>query len=285
MKSQYDKVSHGKTCWMNLHLIVEKDDKRVPREALQAEAMVQDVLGGSIIGMYLFGSAVIGGLRRDSDVDVLVAADERLTHHDRLDLFARLMAISGKLGNDSSIRPLELTIIYIPDIVPWRYPPRAEFIYGEWLRNKFETGRLSYPGYDPDLAIVLKQVVDHSLPLFGPNASAVFEQVPMTDICKAIRDSLPTLIASLQGDERNVVLTLARMWRTVAVGDVVPKDLAATWAANQLPSMEAALLNKAKMAYLGEANDMWDQGLASLVRHIKSSIEICLNVLDSGRKS
>ena len=45
----------------------------IPDEAIQAQLVVEGVLGDSIIGIYLFGSAVVGGLKPDSDVDVLVA--------------------------------------------------------------------------------------------------------------------------------------------------------------------------------------------------------------------
>ena len=37
-----------------------------------------------------------------------------------------------------------------------------------------------------------------------------------------MRDALPSLAAGLDGDPRNVLLTLARMWRTVATGDECP---------------------------------------------------------------
>ena len=44
----------------------------IPDVAKQAQLVVEGVLGDSIIGIYLFGSAVVGGLKRDSDVDILV---------------------------------------------------------------------------------------------------------------------------------------------------------------------------------------------------------------------
>lgn len=36
----------------------------IPAEAKQAKSVVEGVLGDSIIGIYLFGSAVVGGLKR-----------------------------------------------------------------------------------------------------------------------------------------------------------------------------------------------------------------------------
>lgn len=162
------------------------------------------------------------------------------------------------------MRPLELTVINQSDVVPWRYPPKKEFIYGEWLRNEFENGEIQKPSYDPDLAIVLAQVRKNSISLFGPDATNTLAPVPMTDIRRAIKDSLPALIEGIKGDERNVILTLARMWQTVTTSEISPKDIAAEWAIPLLPKEQATLLDIAKKAYRGESNESWE-GLDSEV--------------------
>ncbi|GEM_PF-6550602 len=41
--------------------------------------------------------------------------------------------------------------------------------------------------------------------------------------------------ADWQGDERNVVLALARIWFSAATGTIAPKDVAANWALERLP--------------------------------------------------
>src|SRR5690606_18364981 len=71
------------------------------------------------------------------------------------------------------------------------------------------------------------------------------------------RQALPALLDSLEGDERNVLLTLTRMWRTLATGDFVPKDAAAGWAVARLPAEHAAVLATARDAYLGIRRDDW----------------------------
>lgn len=86
-------------------------------------------------------------------------------------------------------------MITVSGVVPWQFPPRAKFVYGEWLREEFEAGRVPGPARDPDLATVLKKVIDNSLPLYGGYAEKLFDPVPMTDIRRAIRDSLPGLLA------------------------------------------------------------------------------------------
>jgi streptomycin 3"-adenylyltransferase len=257
------------------------NNDKVPVLATQALEIVEELLGSSITGVYLFGSAVKGGLRINSDVDVLVLVNHSLPEVTRKKLTDRLMLISGKIGNTDSLRPLELTVINESDIVPWRYPPKKEFIYGEWLRNEFENGQIQEPSYDPDLAIVLAQARENSISLFGPDASNILAPVPMKDIRRAIKDSLPELIEGIKGDERNVILTLARMWQTVTTGEISTKDVAAEWAIPLLPKEHRTLLNTARKAYLGEHVDKWE-GLESeviaLINHIKKVMESQLSI-------
>ncbi|RUR39193.1 aminoglycoside adenylyltransferase family protein [Vreelandella populi] len=251
----------------------------IPDEAKQAHSIVENVLGESIVGIYLFGSAVVGGLKRDSDVDILVAVSNPPTFEQRKTLVAQLMGISGAIGNSQAIRPLELTVVSASDVVPWQFPPRAEFVYGEWLRAQFEAGSIPEPVRDPDLAIVLKKVRDNSLSLYGKKSTEVFEPVPVTDIQKAIRDSLPNLLNDIEGDERNVVLTLSCMWLTAETGDVAPKDVATAWAEHQAPGEHAALLKYAREGYLGRVNDRWEgkrEGMKALVAYMKNNIERAL---------
>src|SRR5918992_195214 len=62
----------------------------------QLLAAVRDVLGPDLVGAYLFGSAVMGGLRPRSDLDVLVAARRRRARAETQRLVARLLAVSGR---------------------------------------------------------------------------------------------------------------------------------------------------------------------------------------------
>ncbi|HCX48485.1 MAG TPA: adenylyltransferase [Bacillus sp. (in: Bacteria)] len=260
---------------------IDLNNRKIPKEAIQALKIIEELLDSILVGVYLYGSAVMGGLRINSDVDILVVTNHSLSERTRRDLTDRLMLISGKIGNTNAMRPLEVTVINQKDVVPWHFPPKYEFMYGEWLREQFEKGEIPQPTYDPDLAILLAQVRKNSINLSGPKATEVLEPVPMTDIGRAIKESLPRVIADIRGDERNVILTLARMLLTASTGEISSKDLAAEWAIPQLPNEHAALLDLARKAYRGEYDDEWEGmeiEMASLVNYMKKSIESCLNI-------
>ena len=229
----------------------------VPAEAERALAIVRRSFGASLAGAYLNGSAVSGGLRRDSDVDLLVVVERPTTHAERAGLVSALMTISAPPGGKAGMRPLELIVFCRDDLAANAYPARAEFVYGEWLRGAFEAGTVPEPVSDPELTLVLAQARLEARRLAGPEPAALLPQVAEADIRRAIGDALPALLGSLKGDERNVLLTLARMWRTLATGDFVSKDRAAAWAMPLLPSDAAAVLSLARDGYLGLAADDW----------------------------
>ena len=250
--------------------------KSIPKEALTALQRIEQTLGNAVVAVYLYGSAVSGGLRKDSDVDLLVILDQPMSKDDRGLLGERLLAESGRVGNADGIRPLEVTVLSRKEVVPWKYPPRKEFIYGEWLRGAYEQGQIPEPAENPDLAIILSQVRQSSIALTGEAADRILALVPVADVRRAMKDSLPDLITHLRGDERNVILTLARMWVTATTGKFLAKDEAAQWVIPLLPKEQAALVDVAAKAYRGECIDDWenlDFELTALVVRLKQEIE------------
>jgi predicted nucleotidyltransferase len=229
---------------------------RVPPEADTVRQMAERELVGSLVAVYLYGSAVSGGLRPDSDVDLLIVIDETISSEIRRRLLAELMVVSGRVG-DPSRRPIELTIVQLSECSAPRYPARYEFLYGEWLRDDFEAGAIPEPACDPDMTLLLAQARWEALPLLGPAPGELLAEIPQSDIRRAIDGELPDLLDSLDGDERNVLLTLARMWHTLETGKFVPKDVAAEWAISRLPAAEAALLAQARDGYIGKEQDNW----------------------------
>lgn len=243
----------------------------IPSEADKALLIIKKQLAKSLLAVYLHGSAVAGGLRPHSDVDLLVVIDQPLTPEAREHLAAELMMISGRYPFDpDGRRPLELLVFLRTDLAAPPYPARCEFIYGEWLRHDYARGEIPKPVYDPELTLVLAQSRQEAKPLLGPNASELLPAVPRPDIHRAIGDALPTLIDTLQGDERNVLLTLARMWRTLMTGEFVSKDVAANWATARLPAEQAAILDDARAAYLGKGEGDWQNRQQDVRRTVNS---------------
>nr|WP_274423885.1 aminoglycoside adenylyltransferase family protein [Chelativorans sp. YIM 93263] len=227
-------------------------------QARTATEALESILQDALLAVYLHGSAVSRGLRPQSDVDLLAIIDSPLTEKQRRRLLSTLLRISGRHPvQPGGPRCLEVMVLLKADLAALDFPARTEFIYGEWLRDDFEAGQLPKAGVDPENTLILAQARQEAFPLFGPDAKELLPEIPWEHICRAMRDALPALLDGLCGDERNVLLTLARMWRTAATGEFITKDAAATWAARQMPEQESETLIYAREAYLGKIDDDW----------------------------
>lgn len=221
-----------------------------------------------------------GGLKPRSDIDLMVTIQTPMDGSIRRALMEELLTVSAPPGTDTSLRALEVTVIVLSDLVPWRYPARREMQFGEWLRDNILAGSFEPGLVDPDLAILMTQVLQNSVSLLGPNADQLFESVPAADLKAAFRDTIAqwTRNSDWEGDEQTVVLALARIWYSAATGEIGSKDLAAAWVLERLPVEHRPLLERARDAYLGgEAFGLEHPAqMAAFVRFVKQAIEVSL---------
>jgi streptomycin 3"-adenylyltransferase len=234
--------------------------------------LVGEVLGPDVVGAYLHGSSVLGGLRPRSDLDILVVSRRPTTRDEKRRLVDRLLIVS-RANPPGPRRPVELTIVVQSQIRPWRYPPRFDFQYGDWMRQEFEHGNLEpWPSAtNPDLASLITMVLLGNRPLLGPPAAEVLDPVPRGDYLRATVGDIDKLLEDLDWDTRNVILTLARIWSTVATDFIRSKDAAASWALSYLPQEHRLVVARARAIYLGEEDERWDD--------IKPRIRPCVDYI------
>jgi predicted nucleotidyltransferase len=242
---------------------------------IQIEPLVEgirEVLAGNLVGAYLHGSAVLGGLRPRSDIDVIAVVKRRMTAEQRRGVVDVLLELSGKP------RPIELDVVVQSEIKPWRYPPRTDFHYFELRRPDFESGNLEpwSTEADRELASVVTMVLLGDTSLYGPPPVEVFDPVPRRDFIDVILKDTTTVDEYLDWDTRNVVLTLPRIWSAIATDEVHSKDSAAAWALARLPEEHRPVLERARAVYRGDAEEEpWDDVLPQVrayVAHVVSEI-------------
>lgn len=226
-----------------------------PELADEVVQHVREQLGGGVLGAYLHGSAVLGGLRATSDVDVLVVLDRPTTDLERFAITDKMLEISGRRARRGPGRPVELTLVVQSEVRPWHYPPMSEMQYGEWLRDEYEGGLVPAPERSPDLAPLITMVIAGNHSLFGPPPAEVLDPVPIDDVRRAIVAGIPGLFRDLESDTRNVLLTLVRIWSTLATNEIRSKDAAAEWALEVLPKEHRPLLSRARDMYVEGIDD------------------------------
>ncbi|WP_158622408.1 aminoglycoside adenylyltransferase family protein [Pedobacter sp. KBW06] len=261
------------------------ENRLVRKEIEKVVRVIKEEAGRSIAGIYLYGSAVDGGLQKESDIDILAIIDGSLSQKSKCQLVKKFMQVSGEIGNKQLIRPFEVTILNRDEISPWRHPVRNELQYGEWLRDEFLKGEIAGCNVNPDLTILLRQVHQSSITLTGSAAQEIIPEIPDEDIKQAIFDTLPILLQCVKGDERNTVLTLARMYYTLVVGGVTTKDRAADWLLSEIPVEFRDLLEMAKCGYLGICKDNWQGKGEALKKITLYLVQLIKQTVPTGKKT
>ena len=231
-----------------------------PRQQLHDNIeLLKMIFDSDLLGVYLYGSALVGGLQKYSDIDLLVVTKRATTGEEKKQLVARLLQISGIYMKDSK-PPLEITIVEKSAVNPWHYPPRFDFQYGEWLRESFEQGILEpWQSYEmPDLALIITQVLLKSKTLWGLEPVQLLAPVPYRDFMKAMLHDVHRLNAELEHDTRNVLLTYARIWSTLTTDEIRSKPTAANWTINRLPELYQPVMQRAKVICMGVEHEHWD---------------------------
>src|SRR5437016_2878589 len=80
------------------------------------------ILGTDLLGVYLYGSFLVGGLQKYSDIDLLVITGRATTTEEKIELTTHLLQISG-IYMKSTKPPIEMTLVKKVAINPWHYPP------------------------------------------------------------------------------------------------------------------------------------------------------------------
>ncbi len=247
------------------------------RQIDDALALVRRHLADDLLAVHLYGSAVAGGLKPGSDIDLLVTVSSPLSDTTRHALMLDLLTLSAWPATER-LRPLEVTVLTLNAVRPWRYPPVREAQFGEWLRADLQAGRIEPAMADHDLAILITKARRHGVCLFGLPAAELFDPVPEADVIRALHDTVAQWNEADDwlGDECTVVLALARIWLTLSTGEIVAKDVAADWLLPRLPAEHRSLLQTARDIYLGQAADdlaLRPQALAGFIRHARQQIE------------
>lgn len=181
------------------------------------------------LGVYLFGSAVHGGLQPRSDLDVLAVLERRTTDAEKRRLFEGLRAIKG--------RPVEVTLVAHHEA-----PSYMDFQWGAWMPDAWESGE------NADLAILIHKVLlaDHALA--GPPPGTLLGAIPPERLRAAMLASVDPILLDLHEDTTNVILALCRIYYSLVTGAIASKGDAAAWAHARFPH---AAIAKARAIYLG----------------------------------
>lgn len=194
---------------------------------------VEDAVKDDLIGVYLHGSLVFGCCNPlQSDLDLLVVVRDRLRANTRRAIDSAVRAVSRRP------LPLEISVLAEPTLRSWRHPARYELHYSERYRLRESPG----PGADPDLAAHLTVARERGVALIGPPPRQCLPKVPWHDYVLAILDDFKH--CSEQLTRTYAILSMSRVWATLATHELHSKESGALWAMAELedPSIVADAL-------------------------------------------
>lgn len=219
----------------------------------KTQTLIAQSLRNNVLAVYLYGSAVEDGLQPYSDIDFLVVIKQPLTLNERESLMNGLLEISAYPRSSKIYRALEVTIVIYSEIIPWNFPPKRELQFGEWLRDEIIVGQYGQSEYDADLVILLTKVRNTGVTLIGESAQNLLPIIPIEDLFRTLEETLQIWQEpkDLIGDERNIILTLARILFSRESGQIIGKSQATQWLLPQLSGTNAEILQLAHNEYLG----------------------------------
>jgi hypothetical protein len=142
-----------------------------------------------------------------------------------------------------------------------------DFQYGEWLRAEIVNGCIPQPTDDPDVVLLVAAALSRHRVLRGPALEDVLPAVPLAHVREAALRVMPGVIQNATGDERNALLTMARILETVRTGAIVSKAAAAATIIPSLPQPDRGLMERATAGYLHGDDGDWT-GDALRVREV-----------------
>lgn len=247
-------------------MTIANNHNETKKQVTPCLSLVTDILRDDLLAMYLYGSSILGGLQKYSDIDLFVISNRPTTRKEKAHLASNMLKISGIYAVSVDLKPIELTIVVKSDINPWHYPPKFDFLYGDWMRKDFESGNIEpWPTKElPNLALVITQLLLSNKILFGPNPDTLLDPVPYKDFMLATTREIDSLLGDIEWDTRNVLLTLGRIWSTLETDTIRSKADAATCAIDRLPVEYKNVMKRARLICLGEEREYWEDMKALL---------------------
>jgi len=240
--------------------MIIKNTEKLPAEIIpvlgQNAKILVDALGEKLTGIYVHGSAAMGGFTfRQSDLDYLAIISSPLTPEERQKLSKSFLEIYGK---EAPANGVEMSIV-IEKFAgkDFRYPTPYEFHMGTKEQVKFYGLPQKTEMTDPDLAAHFTITKNRGICVYGKPIDDVFVDIPkryyLDSIAKDSEESFNN-IQEKTGTEKCVVpkyavLNFCRVLAFVSKGLIVSKTEGAEWAFENLPKDYHSIITAALQEY------------------------------------
>ena len=237
-----------------------KNIEKLPQEIVpvlrQHAQILLGVLGEKLTGIYIHGSAALGGFTfMQSDLDYLVLISNPLTQEERKKLANSFLKIYGK---DAPAKGVEMSIV-IKGFVGknFRYPTPYEFHMGDKEQIRLHGLPHKIEMTDPDLSAHFTITKKRGLCIYGKSIDEVFTEVPqkyyLASVALDSEDSFKN-IQEKTGSAYCVVpqyavLNFCRVLAFIDEHLIISKTEAGEWALKNLPKKNHPIISAALQEY------------------------------------
>jgi predicted nucleotidyltransferase len=236
-----------------------------------------DILGRDLVGLYLHGSITLGCFGPRSDIDLVAVLARPTSQERKRRLAGLLLEVSAPYEPPGPPRPIELDAVRQESLRPWRYPTQLDFHYSEEYRERLGSGELeAWEGLESRNFTAHAMLVRHAgKVLAGPAIDEVFPEVPWVDYVDALTYDLEWCRTRFPEVPRYGVLSVARIWATLATGMPESKATGAEWALPRLRADLRPVLAHGLALYRGEEDvERWAElPVAEYVAAVADQIE------------
>ncbi|MGZ3551744.1 MAG: aminoglycoside adenylyltransferase domain-containing protein [Vulcanimicrobiaceae bacterium] len=228
-------------------------DHDIQRYLVGIAGNLGDLLGDTLVGVYVHGSLAMGSYHRErSDIDILAVVDGRL-HPEMREAVAQLFV------RISDMRPtpgdIEATVVQDRYARSYEHPMPFEVHYSSGQRKRITAGESDYTQNptDLDLAAHITNARERGVRIFGPEPRSVFGPVPWFAYINALEADFNWAGERAKSDPLYAILNACRTLYGATQRDlrVLSKDEAARWALESIPREFEPLVREALDVYRG----------------------------------
>lgn len=196
----------------------------------------REILGQSLVGVYLHGSAAMGCFNPGkSDLDLLIVVENTLPD----DVKRRCMDMVVRLNESGPAKGIEMSIIRRDVCRPLVYPTPFELHFSvahlDWFRSDPDGYVRGMKGTDRDLAAHVQILYHRGRKLFGAEIREVFGPVLEDVYFDSIRFDIETAAEDVLRDPMYMILNLCRVLAYKKDRLILSKQEGGQWGMEHIP--------------------------------------------------
>ena len=221
------------------------------------------ILGSSLAGIYLHGSAVMGCWHPEtSDLDLLVVVNDTIEDTMKRKFMDEVVALDAV----GPAKGIEMSVVKRDVCNPFVYPTPFLLHYSrghaDWYRRDPEDYIRKMNGTDRDLAAHFTVLQNRGRCVYGLPVRSVFGAVPEADYFDSLLYDVSGAKEEITEHPMYLILNLSRILAWLKEGSVLSKQEGGEWGLAHLPAKYHPLLRSALYEYAGGGSAAYDPVLA-----------------------